>query len=77
MSLHIPNYCVLLLENVCFVSVIGDYTYMPLSVMQGHYVNVRNDYFSAYLEKIKVIISILITIWGVILIFEFHEKPEI
>lgn len=77
LSLHIPNYCVLLLENVCFISVIGDYTHMPLSVMQGHYVNVRNYYFSAYLEKIKVIINILITRWGVILVFELHEKPEI
>lgn len=77
LSLHIPNYCVLLLENVCFISAIGDYTQMPLSVMQGHYVNVRNYYFSAYLEKIKVIINIFITRWGVILIFELHEKPEI
>jgi len=50
---------------------------MPLTVMQGHYVNVRNDYFSAYLEKIKVIINISITRWAVILIFELHEKPEI
>lgn len=58
-----------MLENVCFISVIGDYTHMPWSLMQVHYVNVRNDYFSAYLEKIKVIINILITRWRVILIF--------
>lgn len=37
----------------------------------------RNDYFSAYLEKIKVIIKIFLTRWGVILIFELHEKTEI
>lgn len=50
---------------------------MPLSVMQGHYVNVSNDYFSAYPEKIKVFINIFITRWGIILIFEVYENPEI
>lgn len=54
-----------------------DYTHMPLSIMQGHYVKARNDYFSAYLEKIKVILKIFLTRWEVILIFKLHEKTEI
>lgn len=30
---------------------------MSLTIMQGHYVKARNDYFSAYLEKIEIIKS--------------------
>lgn len=56
---------------------IGDYTHMPLSIMQGHYVKVRNACFSAYLEKIKAIIKIFLTMRGVIFVFELHEKAEI
>lgn len=39
--------------------------------------NARNDYFSDYLEKIKVIIKIFLTRWVVKSISKLNKKTEI